>query len=131
MYDSVNGGAQYDPELNDIITSYFTYCHNQPFSFFHEQTFRKRLTEGTLTSHLLLAVLCHGLRYSNHWHQSNRNPSTAEDYADQSWKSVISQCLYDREATDLATVQTITLLAIFDFTGKNPNPQSLLLLIQL
>lgn len=43
---------------------YFRFCYNQPYSLFHEATFRQRLASGDLPEYLLWAVYGAACRYS-------------------------------------------------------------------
>ncbi|KPA36319.1 transcription factor [Fusarium langsethiae] len=58
---------QIDPAIEDfgtpedvlmaVVDSYFTYCQNQPYSFFHEGTFRRGSAQHAIPKHLVLAVM--------------------------------------------------------------------------
>lgn len=100
-----------------VIDTYFTYCQNQPYSFFHEGNFRRRLAEGSVPRHLILAVLASAIRFSSHPYFVGRTQDTSVEYANWSWKSVVSNCFTAGAAADIQIVQTIALLALFDFTG--------------
>ena len=105
------------PVILSVVDDYFHCCHNQPYSFFHEESFRHRLSNGFLPDHLLLAVLASAVRFSSHPFFNGKTHEVAVSYADKSWKSIVSSCFAREEGTDIMTVQTITLLSIFDFTG--------------
>ncbi|KAK8006545.1 fungal-specific transcription factor domain-containing protein [Apiospora marii] len=49
-----------------VVDSYFTYCQNQPYSFFHEQNFRQRLSKQDIPRHLVLAVMATAVRFCSH-----------------------------------------------------------------
>ena len=104
------------PVLLETVDAYFTYCHNQPYSFFHELNFRKRLSKGEIPDHLLFAVLASAVRFSQNPFFEDRH-ETAVLYANKSWKSIVSSCFSANKIADIRTVQTLTLLSIFDFTG--------------
>lgn len=117
--DQTNHGSDLSiPVLLSILDAYFQHCHNQPYSFFHEGNFRQRLSDGTLPQHLLLAVLASAVRFSAEPVFEGKTFEAAVAYANRSWKSVVSTCFAASRVTDLQTVQTITLLSIFDFTGE-------------
>lgn len=105
------------PVLLSMIDVYFECCHNQPYSFFHEQNFRDRLSNGAIPDHLLFAVLATAARFSTNPFFKGKTHEAAVTYANKSWKSIVASCFARHDAANIMTVQTITLLAIFDFTG--------------
>jgi hypothetical protein len=88
------------------------------YSFFHEGNFRQRLADNLLPDHLTFAVMATTLRFSTNPFFEGQTTSAAEIFANRSWKSIVTDCLAGDTAADFRTVQTITLLAIYDFTGK-------------
>lgn len=44
---------------------YFRYCHNQPYSLFHESSLRHKIEVGEVPTHLLFALLASTVRYSS------------------------------------------------------------------
>jgi hypothetical protein len=104
------------PVLLETVNVFFTYCHNQPYSFFHEVNFRQRLSNGEIPDHLLFAVLANAVRFSENPFFEDKHDA-AVLYANKSWKSIVSSCFATNRVADIRTVQTITLLSIFDFTG--------------
>ncbi|KAJ5263321.1 hypothetical protein N7478_010926 [Penicillium angulare] len=46
-----------------VIDAYYQYCHNQPYSFFHEENFRQRLRAQMLAKHLVLTVVATAVRF--------------------------------------------------------------------
>ncbi|OAP58763.1 hypothetical protein AYL99_06060 [Fonsecaea erecta] len=103
--------------LEAVVETYFTYCHNQPYSFFHEGNFRHRLLTDSLPEYLILAVFAYSVRYCAHSYFANNPHEMSVLYANQSWKSVVKNCFTANKAADLSIVQTIALLALFDFTA--------------
>jgi hypothetical protein len=102
--------------LLGCVNDYFRHCHNQPYSFFHEVSFRQSLERGLLPDHLVLAVLASAARFSSDPFFCDPHESAAQ-YANRSWKAIVVSYLAHNQAAHVQTVQTITLLAIFDFTG--------------
>ncbi|RMZ83261.1 hypothetical protein DV738_g1273, partial [Chaetothyriales sp. CBS 135597] len=104
------------PIILETLDIYFTWCHNQPYSFFHEESFRTKLSQGKIPDHLLFAILASAVRFS-------KNPffddifETALFYSNKSWQSIVSSCFSANKVADLMTVQTVTLLAILDYTA--------------
>lgn len=103
--------------LLDTVNVFFVYCHNQPYSFFHEGNFRQRLANDELPDHLLFAVLSSAIRFSTHPFFEGSLYEASITYANKSWKSIVASCFAANQVADIRTVQTITLLSIFDFTG--------------
>jgi hypothetical protein len=82
--------------LRQLLDAYFLHHHNQPYSFFHED---------------ICAV---AIRFA-----TDNGPQTraASAFSRSSWASV-SQLDMDTEGEfDLAVVQSLTLLAVFEYTG--------------
>lgn len=111
-----------DEVMRSAFRDYFKYAHNQPYSFFHEFRFWQALDAGALPDHLLLAVLAHALRFSGENYFKDRTKSMAMLFANMAWKSIVYLYFQERADANLAAVQTITLLSIYDFTGKYQPP---------
>lgn len=65
---------------------FFRFCHNQPYSLFHEATFRQRLVSGELPSHLVWALLAAARRYSSLPNLQLNDPDDAQLYAKKAWE---------------------------------------------
>ncbi|RSL97506.1 hypothetical protein CEP52_010836 [Fusarium oligoseptatum] len=100
-----------------VIDSYFTYCQNQPYSFFHEETFRQRLSKQAIPRHLVLAVMAMAVRFCSHPYFSGRALEMSVEYANRSWKLIVSDCFTVGKVAEVSTVQTVALLGLFDFTA--------------
>lgn len=103
------------PMINQFIDTYFEYCHNRPYSLFHEEYFRARLAKQELPDYLLLAIVATTLRFSGAF-AWNVKPGTDMLAASASWKRLDALYLA-KDNTDIHTVQTLALLSVFDFTG--------------
>ncbi|KAK0387653.1 hypothetical protein NLU13_3898 [Sarocladium strictum] len=101
----------------DIIDAYFVYVQNQPYSFFHEQNFRRRLSEQAIPGHLVLAVMATAVRFCSHQYFAGRALEMAIEYANRSWKLIVSDCFTVGKTTEVSAVQTVALLGLFDFTA--------------
>src|SRR5687768_13322362 len=55
----------YDMSLSSAADLYFQYCYNQPYSLFHEQSFRQSLASQTLPDYLCLALMATASRFSH------------------------------------------------------------------
>jgi hypothetical protein len=118
--DSTNGdfGPPEDVFMA-VIDSYFTYCQNQPYSFFHEQNFRQRLSKQAIPRHLVLAVMATAVRFCSHPYFADRALEMSIEYANRSWKLIVSDCFTVARASEVSAVQTVALLGLFDFTGTD------------
>ena len=105
------------PVLTASCDVYFTYCHNQPYSYFHEETFRRKVTEGLVPEYLLFAVLAMALRFSTDPYWQGMQAGAADAYASASWKLIVSQQLIQEDGMNLQVVQAANILAVIDFTG--------------
>ncbi|KAJ3560206.1 hypothetical protein NPX13_g9383 [Xylaria arbuscula] len=105
------------PVILSLVDDFFRCSHNQPYSFFHEQSFRRRLSDGLIPNYLLFAVLATAVRFSSHPFFESQAHEAAITFANKSWKAIVSSCFARDEKATIMTIQTITLLAIFDFTA--------------
>ena len=109
------------PPLETLVSSadvYFQCCHNQPYSLFHEQSFRERITAGTVPDHLAFAFLATTLRFSSDpFYQHNRYEAISA-YATESWKTISLPWNGVEKAAGLSILQTIFLLSVIDYTGN-------------
>jgi hypothetical protein len=100
--------------LRQLIDAYFLHHHNQPYSFFHEEHLRQDISSGVVSDHLITAVCAIAIRFT-----TDHDPQTraALAFSRSSWASV-SQLDMDADGEfDLEVVQSLTLLAIFEYTG--------------
>ena len=104
--------------LAAVIEAFFNCFHNQPYSFFHEQSFRRRLVEQDVPIHVVLAILAIALRFCTHPYFAGRIHEASVGYATKAWSYIVSDCFSSGQAADVSTVQTTALLGLFDFTGK-------------
>ncbi|VTO88682.1 unnamed protein product, partial [Fusarium graminearum] len=81
-----------DDVFMEIIDSYFTYCQNQPYSFFHEDNFRRSLSEEAIPKHLILAMMATAVRFCSNPYFTNRALEMSVEYANRSWKLIVSDC---------------------------------------
>ncbi|KAJ4992310.1 hypothetical protein SVAN01_02329 [Stagonosporopsis vannaccii] len=98
------------------IDLYFDRCHNQPYCFFHEETFRYRLSTGELPQYLILAVIAMASRFSlDPFYNNHGRNSTA--YASKAWEVTLEKSFDSETGADYRLVQAATLIAIHDFTA--------------
>lgn len=100
------------------VDAYFYYCHNQPYSFFHEAHFRRRLSEKTVPTHLILTIMATAARFCSHPYFTGRVQEASVECANRAWKLIVSDCFTAGTGTEISAVQTVALLGLFDFTGR-------------
>ncbi|CEJ61031.1 hypothetical protein PMG11_09577 [Penicillium brasilianum] len=100
-----------------VIDTYFHYCHNQPYSFFHEENFRERLRAQMIPKHLVLTVMAVAVRFCPHPYFAGRVHEASVDYANRAWKLIVSDCFTVGKVAEVSTVQTVAMLGLFDFTA--------------
>lgn len=116
-----------DPKVSSVISAgalisaadlYFQYCHNQPYSLFHEESFRQRLASQEPPVYLRLAFLATASRFSHLGHV-HRATGVLSMYADQAWALVVKHSAVATDCADaLYIAQTIHLLCVIDYSGR-------------
>lgn len=103
--------------LLSLIDVYFESCHNQPYVYFHETSFRQRFEEGLLPRYLLYAFAATACRFSEHEFYRNRQVEAIAAYADASWSEIFQHSFSYEDSLELHMVQATSMLAVIDFTG--------------
>lgn len=104
--------------MQSLIDTYFLRVHGQPYLFFHEGEFRRRYDTNNTPKHLLLAVSSLAIRFMNHQYYSGRVHEASAAYAKQAWLLVLTEHLMVLNNITLQVIQTISILAVVDYTGK-------------
>lgn len=104
--------------MQALIDIYFSRVHDQPYSFFHEADFRQRLDGDRLPRHLLLAISALAIRFLNHPYFTGRVHEASAAYSRQAWLLVLTDHLMVLNNVTLSVIQTISILAVVDYTGK-------------
>ena len=97
---------------------YFHYCHNRPYSLFHEESFRNRLASNEVPQHLLFAFLASAVRYSEGPYHEDK-VSAISTYSVQAWKAMALPWNGIETDVGIIIVRTILLRAIIDYTGQS------------
>lgn len=105
------------PVLLSLIDIYFQHCHNQPYSFFHESTFRRRVVAEDVPPYLLLAMSATAARYSNHIHFQGAQMEAVSDLSRAAWHIILDRVFATNQESEIAAAQATALLAVIDFTG--------------
>ncbi|KAH6887478.1 fungal-specific transcription factor domain-containing protein [Thelonectria olida] len=103
--------------MQSLIDAYFLHSHNQPYSYFHEASFRDRLAYGLLPKCLVFAVLASALRFSNNEYFRGAIHEAIETYAREAWLSVLNDHMTTENCPNLHVAQATNILAIVDFTA--------------
>ena len=106
--------------LADLIENYFAYCHNQPYAFFHEATFRERFEQDTLQMSLLFAVAATACRFSNDPLFRDQHSLANTFYSSASWTQIFQQSFSYEDDLDITVVQVMSMLAVTEFTAGHP-----------
>ncbi|KAH7159450.1 hypothetical protein B0J13DRAFT_108598 [Dactylonectria estremocensis] len=106
--------------LESLTDTYFQYCHSQPYVYFTEESFRRRLLANALPSWLLLAFVATACRFSEDPFFQGRHEEAVESYADAGWSEIHEKVFSQDDFMNVHTVQAVNMLAVIDFTaGKN------------
>ncbi|KAM5370952.1 hypothetical protein ACJZ2D_008265 [Fusarium nematophilum] len=103
--------------VQSLVDTYFARVHNQPYSFFHRTSFYTSLANMAVPRCLLFAVLAFGVRFSDSPYFVGKVQEASDAYSRQSWLCVIEDHLSVDNNLELSVIQTVTLLAIVDYTA--------------
>ena len=100
--------------LRQLLDAYFLHHHNQPYSFFHEEQLRQAIDLGIVPDHLISAIATVAVCFA-----ANDDPQTraALAFSRSSWASIAQLGMDAEREFDIEVVQSLTLLAIFEYTG--------------
>ncbi|KAF7532741.1 hypothetical protein G7054_g7685 [Neopestalotiopsis clavispora] len=101
--------------LESLADVYFRYCHNQPYCYFQEQSFRAQLRDGSLPSYLLLAFAATAARFSDRTFWAGYQPGAMKYYAKTAWQQIITQSLDEDHSVSIHTVQAANMLGVLDY----------------
>ncbi|WXC60069.1 hypothetical protein SNK03_005923 [Fusarium graminearum] len=111
---TIQSQASDRPQLQALIYAadiYFCFCHSQPYSLFHEPTFRQRLADNSLPSYLLWAFLSAARRYSTFPVAPLNCADDASAYAAKAWECIeLPWSGSDSPEKILTVIQTIILI---------------------
>lgn len=109
-------------EQLELARVYFQRCHNQPYCYFHERSFYRRLQDNSLPPFLILAVLATAARFTTSTPVA-RSESSEEVHTDMyarcSWAIIMRQTMASGYIVHLHFVQATNLLAVIDFTSES------------
>ncbi|KAF2210006.1 hypothetical protein CERZMDRAFT_113687 [Cercospora zeae-maydis SCOH1-5] len=96
--------------FQSVLDIYFTFCHNQPYSFFHASSLRRKHFEGLLPEYVICAILASSVRFATGLLASTDCQFSAEECVDRAWQLLAPLCFGDLEHADVSVVQAVTLL---------------------
>ncbi|KAH7121412.1 fungal-specific transcription factor domain-containing protein [Dactylonectria macrodidyma] len=106
------------PEIvQSLVKTYFEFCHCQPYCYFHEASFHRRLAENTLPTWLLLAVIAAAAEFSDEPYFRGEQVRAADCYASIAWRDISDNMFQEDGSVDLSTVQATNLLSVIDFSA--------------
>lgn len=108
-------------EQLELSGVYFRHCHNQPYCYFHERSFYRRLRDNTLPPFLILAVLATAARFTASVpgsHTESPEEGRADVWAQCSWAIISRFTMSSGFCVCLRLVQATNLLAVIDFTSE-------------
>lgn len=99
----------------DIMDNFFKYCHNQPYSYFRERTFRRQYSDRELPVYLLYAFAATAIRFSPLFSTGSDRFKLVQPYCDISWTQLTQYTFHPPSELDITLVQTSSLLSVIDF----------------
>ncbi|KEF59065.1 uncharacterized protein A1O9_03908 [Exophiala aquamarina CBS 119918] len=97
---------------------YFKYCHNHPYSLFHEGRFRERLAAGEVPEYLVWAFLASSRRFSTIPHHHFEGGDSVGSLAKRSWETFNVPWDGPKDGEEaLAIMQTVILLVCVEHTA--------------
>lgn len=105
-----------------LIDTYFIRVHNQPYSYFQEESFRRSLESGSLPKCLVFAVIASALRFADLDFYRGAVQEAQAAYAREAWLSVLNDHMTAENSPSIHVAQTTNILAIIDFTCEFRDP---------
>ncbi|KAL7937148.1 fungal-specific transcription factor domain-containing protein [Trichoderma chlorosporum] len=99
-----------------LIDTYFLHVHNQPYTYFHEQSFRERLNYGLVPKCLLFGILASALKFSDSDYFAGCRREATEAYAREAWLALLNDHLTVENNPSLPVAQASNILGVVDFT---------------
>lgn len=97
-----------------VAEIYLQYCDCQPLPIFHRPSFLQTLKERQ--HEVLFAILALTLRFQDNGSPSNVKAELIAKYLEVA-RTICHKKMFDG-VVDLATIQTLIILTLVDFTGK-------------
>ncbi|KAJ9604937.1 hypothetical protein H2200_010326 [Cladophialophora chaetospira] len=98
-----------------IMDNFFKYCHNQPYSYFQERTFRRQHSDRKHPVYLLYAFAATAIRFSPQLFTGSDRHKLVQPYCDIAWTQLTQYAFHPTSELDITLVQTSSLLSVIDF----------------
>ncbi|CBX93629.1 hypothetical protein IAQ61_008295 [Plenodomus lingam] len=106
--------------LQALADIYFRHCHQQPYTYFHEATFRQNLDQESFPSYLIYAFAATAVRFSKDPRFVGRQAEAMNCYSRMAWSDIMEQSFSDNHSLSISTVQAASMLGIIDYvTGRS------------
>ncbi|KAJ4983153.1 hypothetical protein SVAN01_11337 [Stagonosporopsis vannaccii] len=109
-----------DYTLQSLIDVYFRRCHQHPYTYFHEATFRQNLDIRSLPSYLTFAIAAIAVSYSNEPCFVGCQNEAMNSYSRLAWSQIMEQSFSDEHGPSIHTVQAANMLGIVDYVAGRP-----------
>ncbi|PQK12445.1 hypothetical protein BB8028_0003g10620 [Beauveria bassiana] len=103
--------------VQSLIDTYFQSCHCQPYCYFQESSFRRRLSGNTIPEWLLFSVLASAVIFSDNSFFQDRQAEAVNCYASCAWKKINARIFEEDDFVTVQVVQAICMLAVIDFAA--------------
>ncbi|KAI8943402.1 hypothetical protein NX059_001414 [Plenodomus lindquistii] len=103
--------------MQNLADVYFRHCHHQPYTYFHEGTFRQRLENESLPNYLIYALAATAVRFSNDPSFVGRQSEAMNCYSRMAWSEIMDQSFSDNHNLSISTVQAANMLGIVDYVA--------------
>lgn len=103
--------------LQSLADVYFSCCHRQPYSLFHEKTFRRNLANAAIPSYLLLAFVATAVRFSKDPCFEGRQTECTDYFAKLAWSEIVQEAFSDTHCMNIGIVQASSMLGVIDYIG--------------
>lgn len=104
--------------LRSLVDFFFLNLHNQPYSLFHEASFRLRLQADLISNALVYSFLALSLRFAQDPYFNGHEADVAHAYAAESWKLIQQQWMDANEDGQIQMAQALVLLSLLDLSGN-------------
>ncbi|KIW16515.1 hypothetical protein PV08_06570 [Exophiala spinifera] len=107
-----------EPVLRSLLDTFFRSCQNQPYVYFRQAVFYRRLEDKEYPDYLLLAMIALSARFSDEPFFESQQLAAVDFYGRTAWSEIFDQAFADdTQLLDIHMVQATNLLAVVDFTA--------------
>ncbi|KIW16278.1 hypothetical protein PV08_06329 [Exophiala spinifera] len=110
----------YPELLRSLVDVYFERCHNQPYAYFHQESFRYDYDSGVLPDYLLYALAATACRFSDHDFYRNKWSDAIDSYAQASFTQILERYFSDADSLQVDMIVALSMLATVEFAAGRP-----------